>query len=127
MNTKRIGDRGEAVAASFLEAEGYRILERNYRYRRAEVDLVCLEPAEREADGGEVVFVEVKARRGLGFGHPAEAVTGRKRRHILRAARAYLHERRLERARVRFDVVSVLLRPGQPPKIEHFRHAFDAS
>lgn len=124
MSTKRIGDRGEALAADFLEDQGYRVLDRNYRFERAEVDLVCFEPAPRDEDGGELVFVEVKTRSGTGFGRPEEAVTPEKQHHIVRATQAYLYERRLEGSPLRFDVVSVLLRPGQRPQIEHFKNAF---
>lgn len=127
MATKRTGDRGEALAAAFLEKQGYRVLDRNYRFERAEIDLICFEPAERYEEGGELVFVEVKARSGLGFGRPEEAVDEEKRRHIVRATQAYLHERRLEGAPMRFDVVSVVLCPGQEPTIEHFKNAFWAA
>lgn len=127
MTTKRIGDRGEDVAAAYLEARGYRILDRNYRYERAEIDLVCFEPAERAEDGGELVVVEVKTRSALGFGRPEEAVTEDKRRHITRATQAYLYERCLEGSPLRFDVVSVVLRQGAAPAVEHFKHAFEAA
>ena len=96
MSTKRIGDRGEDVAAAHLEAQGLVVLERQYRFERAEVDLVCFEPATAYEQGGELVFVEVKTRTGLGYGRPEEAVTEAKQRQVIRAAQAYLHERRLE-------------------------------
>jgi putative endonuclease len=124
MSTRIIGDRGEEVAAEFLEQLGYRILERNYRFERAEVDIVCFEPAQNYRDGGQVVFVEVKTRSGLGFGHPEEAVTKVKQRKIMKAAGAFLYERRLEGSPCRFDVVSILAAPGEEPEIEHFKHAF---
>lgn len=122
--SKQIGDRGEDLAAEYLERYGYRILDRNYRYERAEVDLVCFEPAEAPEDGGEIVFVEVKTRSGLGYGAPEDAVTTEKQRHIARASEAYLYERQLEGAPVRFDVVSIVLNRGELPKIEHFEDAF---
>lgn len=126
MNTKRIGDRGEDAAAAYLEATGYRILDRNYRYERAEVDLVCYDPG-AEDERGEIVFVEVKTRTGMGFGAPEEAVTDEKQAHVVHAAKAYLYERQLEGAPVRFDVVSILLNQDNAPDIEHFRNAFWAS
>lgn len=127
--TQRTGERGEDVAAAYLAEKGWHVMDRNYRYERAEIDLVCFEPTGHSdehpaGDGGEVVIVEVKARSGLGFGRPEEAVTPEKQRHVARAAAAYLHERQLENARVRFDVVSVLLKQGQEPQVEHFRDAF---
>lgn len=127
-STKATGDRGEEIAADFLEAKGYRILERNYRFNREEVDLVCFQPYEDYTQGGELVFVEVKTRRGLGFGRPEDAVTLDKQEAIMRVAEAYLHETRLEGALARFDVVAVLLGPstgaGDEPEIEHFENAF---
>ncbi|SHK49652.1 putative endonuclease [Rhodothermus profundi] len=124
MDTRSIGQQGEELAAAYLEQQGYRILARQYRFERAEIDLVCFEPAPRPEDGGEIVFVEVKTRRSLDFGRPEEAVTPEKRRHLIRAARAYLYEHHLQRARCRFDVVAIVLRNGQPPEITHFKDAF---
>ncbi|QXD14916.1 YraN family protein [Rhodocaloribacter litoris] len=123
MSTREIGDRGEALAAAYLEKQGYRILERNYRFERAEVDLVCFEPAARYEEGGDLVFVEVKTRTGLGYGRPEEAVSEAKRRSLIKAAEAYLHEHRMDGMPCRFDVVSVLLGEGEP-QIEHFKDAF---
>jgi putative endonuclease len=69
---KPLGDRGEALAARFLERAGWTILVRNFRMGHKEIDLV--------ARRGEVVaFVEVKTRAGTGFGHPLEAITWKKR------------------------------------------------
>ena len=124
MSTKKIGDRGEAMAAAYLEGKGYTILERNYRYEHAEVDLVCFKPAAKYKAGGELVFAEVKTRTGLGFGRPEEAVTEAKQRHLIHAAEAYLYERKLEGAPCRFDVISIVLRRGKEPEIEHFENAF---
>ncbi|MEX0601097.1 MAG: YraN family protein [Rhodothermales bacterium] len=145
MSTKKLGDRGEDIAASFLEAQGYVILDRNYRFRRAEIDLVCLEPSNRSSSdsspadkppsrpfcggadpsaAGEIVFAEIKTRSGLGYGHPEEAVSAEKQRHIVRAARAYLRERRLQTAPCRFDVIAIVLRGDRDPEIEHFKRAF---
>ncbi|GIV58415.1 MAG: YraN family protein [Bacteroidetes bacterium] len=123
MTTRDLGTHGEELAAAFLEQQGFRILERNYRFERAEVDLVCFEPAARYEEGGELVFVEVKTRSGLGYGHPEEAVTEEKKRNVIKAAEAYLHENRMDGMPCRFDVVSILI-DGATPRIEHFRDAF---
>lgn len=117
------GRLGESLAADFLEAKGYRVLERNYRFNREEVDLICLHPYERYSDGGELVFVEVKARRGTGFGRPEDAVTEAKQRAIYRVAEAFMHEYRLDGSVIRFDVVAILFGDGEP-QIEHFENAF---
>ena len=124
MSTKTTGDQGEDLAAEYLEGLGYTVLERNYRFERAEVDIVCYRPAKNPAKGGQIIFVEVKARKGLGYGRPEEAVTEAKQRQIRHAARAYLYETGLEGAPARFDVVSVLLRDRAAPEIEHFEDAF---
>jgi putative endonuclease len=124
MTTKQTGDQGEALAADYLEQQGYRILERQFRFERSEVDLICFQPAARYEDGGELVFVEVKTRSGLGYGRPEEAVTENKKRHLLLAAEAYLHEMRMDGMPCRFDVVAIVLHPDRPPEIEHFRDAF---
>jgi len=113
-----VGDRGEDLAASVLRDAGYRVLERNYRCQRNEVDLVCLDPR-----SGEIVFVEVKARTGTGFGVPEASVTQEKRAALLDVARAYLHERQLEGAPARFDVVGILF-AGPEPEIDHHKNAF---
>ncbi len=120
----RIGAQGEELAAKFLEGQGFQIMERNYRFERAEVDLICFEPAEVYEQGGEIVFVEVKTRSGRGFGRPEEAVTPEKQAHIVRASRAFLYEFQLEGAPCRFDVISVHMGDRSEPEITHFRDAF---
>lgn len=122
MTTKAIGDRGEALAADYLEALGYRILERSYRFDRAEVDLVAFAPWPDD-DGGDLVFVEVKTRTGDGFGSGEEAVTPAKQLQLRKAAEAFLYERKLDGAPARFDVVTVRLGHGAP-EIAHHPHAF---
>ncbi len=122
--TKATGDLGENLAAEFLIAKGYRILDRNYRFSREEIDLVCFQPYEDYTKGGELVFVEVKTRRGLGFGRPEAAVDRPKQEAIFRTAEAYLHERKLEGSPCRFDVVAITLEKGSKPDIEHFDNAF---
>lgn len=122
MSAKHIGDRGETLAARHLEDAGYRVMDQNYRYERAEVDLVCFDPS--GATRGQIVFVEVKTRSGLGYGAPEEAVTEDKQKRIARVAEAYLYERRLEGSPVRFDVISIVLNQGDDPDITHFKNAF---
>ncbi|PSQ95175.1 MAG: YraN family protein [Bacteroidetes bacterium SW_9_63_38] len=117
--TNDIGDRGEAVAASFLKEAGYRVLERNYRFKHKEIDLVCYDPRKE----GEIVFVEVKTRSGTGFGPPEAAVTDSKKAALMEGARAYLHEQKREDAPARFDVIGVLL-TDDGPEITHYENAF---
>src|SRR2546428_4002923 len=82
-----LGEEGERAAARFLEARGYRILERNYRTRRGEIDLIA-------EDGRMLVFVEVKVRLDDRFGGPAAAITRAKQARIARLAQQYLVWRR---------------------------------
>jgi putative endonuclease len=118
--SRRAGQIGEAAAAEALGARGYRVLVRNLRLGRGEIDLVC------EHDG-DVVFVEVKARRGAALGTPAEAVTRRKQRALLALAARYLGRSGRPEAPCRFDVVEVWLGAGgRPVRIDVLRDAFHA-
>ena len=123
MSTAETGRLGERLAAEFLEARGYRVLDANYRFQREEVDLVCFQPTPAN-DGGELVFVEVKTRRGAGFGPPEAAVTPAKQAAIKRVAEAWLLERRMMPSPVRFDVVAVTLDARDRAAVEHFENAF---
>lgn len=96
------GKRGENIAASWLTAQGYRIVARNWRRPCGELDLI----AERD---GEVVAVEVKTRRGDAMGAPEEAVTPVKRRKLIATLQTYLMERGDEQAPCRIDVIAVRL------------------
>ena len=122
MTPHELGRQSEGLAATFLESLGYTVLDRQYRFERAEVDLVCYAPWEK-GEGGEIVFVEVKARRGTRFGEPEEAVTEAKKRSIMKAAQAYLHERKLDGAPARFDVVAIAWE-GDRTDVRHYPHAF---
>lgn len=102
LNRRRAGDRGEDLACRFLETRGYRILARNFRTRRGEIDIVACE--------GEILaFIEVKSRAHDRFGSPEEAVGPAKRRQILHMAREYLGGRETT---CRFDVVALSAAPG---------------
>ena len=98
-----LGWNGEVLAARYLESRGCRILDRNWRCggpNSEELDLVAEE-------SGEVVFVEVKTRRGRDFGYPEEAVTAGKRERLRRAARQYLLAKGLSEAGFRIDVIAI--------------------
>ncbi len=100
LTTKQTGDYGESLAVRFLQDQGYKVLERNFRIRGGEIDIVCEE-------GEDLVFVEVKTRHTHEFGPPAEAVTPFKIRFLARAALFYLLKNNQEDARYRIDVVTV--------------------
>ncbi|MEW6427033.1 MAG: YraN family protein [Thermodesulfobacteriota bacterium] len=114
----QLGIAGEDAAVRHLRRCGYTIVARNFKGGGCEVDVVA-------RDGATLVFVEVKTRSGLGFGHPAEAVTARKRQQIERAALAWLATHGGGEPPVRFDVVAVLWE-GDSPKIELIRNAFES-
>lgn len=120
---KRVGQGGEDLAARYLQDKGYRILERNYRFQRAEVDLVCFQPAKNYEDGGELVFVEVKTRSSHTYGVPETAVDISKQKNLRRAALAYLYEYRMEGAYCRFDVLAIT-RTSSQVDIHHIENAF---
>jgi putative endonuclease len=116
-----LGKSGENYACWELERLGYEILERRYRTRVGEIDIVA-------RDRGTLVFIEVKARRSGRFGPPAEAVGARKRLKLMQMASSYIFAKRLSNDRCRFDVVSVTFGAGERlPKIEIFKAAFDAN
>ena len=114
---KLLGARGEEAAADYLERKGYAILERNYRCRAGEVDMIA-------GDGADVVFVEVKTRRSRRFGSGAEAVGRQKQMALARLAAEYLARRRLVGVNCRFDVV-VVDETAEGFRIEHIRNAFE--
>jgi putative endonuclease len=107
-----LGFRGEMRAALHLDALGWTLLERGFRCRAGEIDLVAL-------DGGTLVFVEVKTRASIVHGLPERAVSLGKRLRIIASARAYLQRRRARPFSVRFDVAAVT-----PHEIRLVRGAF---
>jgi len=113
-----LGEEGERVASRFLEARGYRILERNYRTRRGEIDLIA-------EDGRILVFVEVKVRRDDRFGGPAAAITRAKQARIARLAQQYLAWRRVGDRTCRFDVVLIWGADPKTQRIELLPGAFE--
>jgi putative endonuclease len=112
-----LGRRGEDLACAELEKRGYVILERRFRTRCGELDIIA-------RDGGVLVFVEVKARSGSNFGTPFESVTWKKRQRLSQMAASYLFARRLESVACRFDVVAIVEQRGTHT-IELVRGAFD--
>ncbi len=111
MSTLPIGKHGEDLACKYLEQNGYKILERNYRIRGGEIDIVA-------KDGEYLVFVEVKTRWSHEFGLPAESVTGWKIRHLLKAANFYLMKINWGDGPYRLDFVSIDYANSSTPKIE---------
>lgn len=113
-----LGQNGEDAACAHLKRRGYKILERNYRNRLGEIDIVA-------SHQGRIVFVEVKMRRSLRFGSPKLSVTPTKQRKISMVALSYLKTRYTIDTPARFDVVSVLQQPGRQGQIEVIADAFE--
>jgi len=119
-DNSRVGNLGEDIAANYLTARGYRILERNFRCKGGEVDIIARDPGDKS-----LVFVEVKARRGLTYGVPQLAVTTFKQRQISKAALTWLSKNRLLDANARFDVIAILLHTDAAHSIEQIQNAFE--
>lgn len=116
-SSSELGARGEALAALHVADSGMEVVDRNWRCRYGELDIVA-------RDGDTMVFVEVKTRSGIGFGTPAESVTYPKQLRIRRLALAWLDERGSPWVRMRFDVVAILMTGDGDPVISHLRGAF---
>jgi putative endonuclease len=114
---RQLGNRGEDIACTFLEGEGVRILERNWRCQAGEADVIARE-------GEDLVFVEVKTRSSDAAGFPEDAVNRRKRQRYEKIAMEYLFTHNLPSARVRFDVMSLLLSNDGKAFLRYHRDAY---
>ena len=116
MNRRQFfGNAGEDAACAYLLKKGWKILDRNVRRGRNEIDIIAQKR-------GLLAFIEVKTRSGMAYGRPAEAVNTEKQRRIIQAAALYLQENGLSEANIRFDVIEIL--PGER---RHIEAAFDAT
>jgi len=115
MEHLELGRLGEHITAVCLAEKGYEILERNYRWKHLEVDLIC-------KDGEAVVFVEVKTRNSKFLGEPYLAVNGTKQRQLIKIANEYIRTKNIMNE-VRFDVMSIVLNSSGAMK-EHIENAF---
>ena len=114
---QKFGQKGEALAARHLKKNGYRIIEKNYRTKLGEIDIIA-------KDKDTLVFVEVKSRRSRQFGNPKAAVTPRKQRKISMVALHYLKSTHRTNVSARFDVAAVTITHDKP-QIEIIKNAFD--
>ena len=110
-----LGKLGEDIAVQYLTDKGYEILERNWRNKHKEIDIVA-------KDGNELVIVEVKTRQTDEYGEPDIAVTKKKQRMLIAAANAYILKNGLD-TETRFDIISIVFKDGEPV-IEHIEDAF---
>lgn len=116
-STRQIGNEGEEIAAAYLESKGYTIVDRNYFFERAEVDIVAF-------DESCIVFVEVKKRANTTFGQPEDFITEDKIANLYKAAEAWIYERKMDTAPARFDVIAIVQQDNEAPEIRHFENAF---
>ncbi|BDQ37564.1 UPF0102 protein [Pseudodesulfovibrio nedwellii] len=117
--SKRTGNLGESAAARYLETKGFRVLERNWRYRQWELDLIC-------RDRDTIVFVEVKTRKANSMASPADGLTRKKQARLVKAASHYLTQNDLWDDPCRFDLAAVV-DTGSSMDVEHCENAFDLS
>lgn len=112
------GKEAEKLAISFLEKKGYRIIAQNYRYLKAEIDIIA-------EFNGQIIVVEVKARSNDIFTEPQEAVNKKKIKLLTLATHHFLENNSMDKE-VRFDIIAILAITNQPPKIHHIENAFES-
>ena len=114
---KRLGDRGEKIAERFLKKSGFKILEKNYKNRYGEIDIVA-------QDDDNLVFVEVKTKACENFSEPESWVNFRKQNQLIKMAKFYLIERDIINKECRFDVIGITLGEDKREDIVHIKNAF---
>ena len=119
MKKDKTGRWGETLARLRLLVSGYSIIENNYRTKGGEIDIIA-------KDRGELIFIEVKTRRGKDYGPPEEAVDYRKREKLSQLAMTYIAEKELFDMPARFDVVAVDL-TGIRPEVKIIKDAFEST
>lgn len=112
-----LGRRGEEIAARYLASRGLAIVERNWRCPQGEIDLIA-------RDGGELVFVEVKTRSSVAFGHPLESITPVKLARLRRLAAAWCDAHPGSHDRIRIDAIAVIAPRVGEVEVEHLERVF---
>jgi putative endonuclease len=122
LKKKELGAKGEEIAVRYLKSRGYRIVERNYRIRLGEIDIIA-------EHGDDLVFIEVKTRSDVLFGSPFESVTKQKQKQLSRVALEYISKKNCHNRPSRFDVVGIEFHECsnrfQDAAIELLQNAFD--
>ncbi|HSP12214.1 MAG TPA: YraN family protein [Salegentibacter sp.] len=111
-----LGIEGEQIAVAHLRKEGYEILAENYRFDKAEVDIIA-------RTGDTLVIVEVKTRSTPNFGLPQEFVKPKQKRQLLKVADFYINDQNLSEVEARFDIIAIVINK-QGVKVEHLEDAF---
>lgn len=112
-----LGRRGEDLAAAAMTETGAVVIDRNWRCGQGEIDIVA-------RDGDETVFVEVKTRSSVAFGHPLEAITAQKLARLRRLAAAWCEAHPGNHSRIRIDAIAVIAPTVGQPIVEHLRRVF---
>lgn len=118
LRPSEIGLKGEDLAVNFLKRKGLRILARNYRFGRQEIDIIA-------EDRNTICFIEVKTRTNNNFGSPEEAITSEKKKHLVNLAISYIKRFNLVGRDVRFDVIAIRWN-GKIPQVNYIKDAFIA-
>jgi putative endonuclease len=111
----KLGKKGEDSAAAYLAGLGYKIIDRNWRHQKDEIDIIA-------RDGDFLVIVEVKTRSTDVFGNPEDAVTNKKQKFLIRAAEEYIFKNDIQ-LETRYDIVSIV-KQGNKEIIKHIKEAF---
>lgn len=114
MNNFEKGRLGEEIAFKYIVSNGGDVIEKNYRTKMGEIDLIV-------RTNNELVFVEVKSRSNINYGYPSESVNYKKKRKIINVAKYYILENSLDNLSIRFDVIEVYF---NEKKINHIKNAF---
>lgn len=114
-----IGKIGENIAVEYLQKRKYKILERNFRTRRGEIDIIVYDETKKE-----LVFVEVKTRSSVKYGQPSEAVKKIKQKHIIEASKYYNYKYKVHNTPIRFDIIEVFLN-NSTYRVNHIEKAFE--
>lgn len=120
MNNKFLGGIGEKVAEEYLESQGYRIIEKNYKCKLGEIDIIAI-------DKDIIAFIEVKTRSSDTYGQPGEAVNYHKQKKIVQTALSYISDKKLFNWMSRFDVVEVIIDNDRIVDINLIKDAFQYS
>lgn len=112
-NNQEIGKLGENLATKYLQKSGYTIIDRNFRCKQGEIDIIAKYKQ-------EIIFIEVKTRTNLNYGNPAEAVTQIKQKHIERATEYYIYRNNLYKSFIRIDIIEVYIKKDKY-RINHIK------
>lgn len=115
---QQVGKNGENIVCEYLKENNYEVIEKNFRAKHREVDIIVYDKIKEE-----LVFCEVKTRSNVKYGNPSEAVNKQKQNNIIKVAKYYSYKRKLKDVPIRFDVIEVFLN-SRYYKINHIKRAF---